>query len=152
MLGPSSTAKIAWPPASGACGGTMLVIGKPSLRSCSFVPLSLLISLSCDLMYARVNAPRTGMATPKSLNDLQVEERMTPDFLTALESALKRAMPELTSINGIVRLSGGASQETWAFDAIVGDETVPLILRRAPGGVRVIAEGSTSVPLRPKPS
>ena len=45
------------------------------------------------------------------------------------------------------RLSGGASQETWSFDAVIGGALVPLILRRAPGGVRVIAEGSTSVPL-----
>jgi len=72
---------------------------------------------------------------------------MTPEFHPALESALKRAIPGVTSLNGIVRLSGGASQETWAFDAIAGDETIPLILRRAPGGIRVIAEGSTSVPL-----
>ena len=72
---------------------------------------------------------------------------MTPDFHAALENALKRAMPGITSVNGLVRLSGGASQETWAFDAIAADETVPLILRRAPGGIRVIAEGSTSVPL-----
>ncbi len=147
MVGPSSTAKIAWPPARGACGGVRLIIGKPSLRSCSFVPLSLLISLSCDLMYGRVNAPCTDKATLKSLNDLQVEERMTPDFHAALETALKRAMPELVAINGLVRLSGGASQETWAFDAVAGDKIIPLILRRAPGGIRVIAEGSTSVPL-----
>jgi aminoglycoside phosphotransferase (APT) family kinase protein len=147
MFGPSSTAKTAWPPTSGACGGMMLVIGKPSLRSCSFVPFSLLISLSCDLMCVRVNASRTGIATLKSLNDLQVEERMTPDFHTALENALRRAMPKFASINSMVRLSGGASQETWAFDAIIGDETLPLILRRAPGGIRIIAEGSTSVPL-----
>jgi aminoglycoside phosphotransferase (APT) family kinase protein len=72
---------------------------------------------------------------------------MTPDFHAALETALRRAMPELASINSMVRLSGGASQETWAFDAVVGDKSVPLILRRAPGGIRVIAEGSTSVPL-----
>ncbi len=33
------------------------------------------------------------------------------------------------------RLSGGASQETWAFDVIASDgRTCPFILRRAPGG------------------
>nr|WP_246331741.1 phosphotransferase family protein [Sphingomonas chungangi] len=32
------------------------------------------------------------------------------------------------------RLSGGASQETWAFAAITPAGQVPLILRRAPGG------------------
>jgi aminoglycoside phosphotransferase (APT) family kinase protein len=33
------------------------------------------------------------------------------------------------------RLSGGASQETWAFEAVSGGAREPLILRRAPGGV-----------------
>ncbi|MFN7054118.1 phosphotransferase family protein [Hyphomonas sp.] len=32
------------------------------------------------------------------------------------------------------RLSGGASQETWAFEVASGGRTDPLILRRAPGG------------------
>ncbi|HAY06815.1 MAG TPA: phosphotransferase family protein, partial [Hyphomonas sp.] len=32
------------------------------------------------------------------------------------------------------RLSGGASQETWAFDVEAGGTSIPLILRRAPGG------------------
>ncbi len=35
------------------------------------------------------------------------------------------------------RLSGGASQETWAVDAGSGGETEPLILRRRPGGASV---------------
>ncbi len=63
------------------------------------------------------------------------------DFLPALERALSLRVENLT------RLSGGASQETWSFDATGNGETLPLILRRAPGGTRVVAEGSTSVPL-----
>jgi len=63
------------------------------------------------------------------------------DFLPALERALGMRVERLT------RLSGGANQETWSFDGTREGETLPLILRRAPGGVRVIAEGSTSVPL-----
>jgi aminoglycoside phosphotransferase (APT) family kinase protein len=63
------------------------------------------------------------------------------DFLEPLERALGTRVERLT------RLSGGASQETWSFDGTRDGETLPLILRRAPGGVRVIAEGSTSVPL-----
>lgn len=50
-------------------------------------------------------------------------------------------------IEEMTRLSGGASQETWSFDGITERGTLPLILRRAPGGVRSIPEGSTSVPL-----
>lgn len=64
-----------------------------------------------------------------------------PDFLAQLERALG------LRIDSITRLSGGASQETWSFDAAGEGKTWPLILRRAPGGTRVIAEGSTSVPL-----
>jgi aminoglycoside phosphotransferase (APT) family kinase protein len=63
------------------------------------------------------------------------------DFLPALERALGMRVENLT------RLSGGASQETWSFDATGNGEMLPLILRRAPRGVRVIPEGSTSVPL-----
>src|SRR5580698_8986586 len=63
------------------------------------------------------------------------------DFLPALERALGMRVEKL------MRLSGGASQETWSFDGTRDGTTLPLILRRAPGGVRVIAEGSTSVPL-----
>ena len=36
-------------------------------------------------------------------------------------------------IEGLVRLSGGASRETWSFDAILGDgQRMPLILKRDP--------------------
>src|SRR6185312_12951057 len=64
------------------------------------------------------------------------------DFQQELERALGMRVERLT------RLSGGASQETWSFDGVSRDgEALPLILRRAPGGVRVIPEGSTSVPL-----
>ena len=38
-------------------------------------------------------------------------------------------------VAGLVRLSGGASRETWAFDAVGSDgSVVPLILRRDPPG------------------
>jgi aminoglycoside phosphotransferase (APT) family kinase protein len=63
------------------------------------------------------------------------------DFLPALERALDMR------VGNLARLSGGASQETWSFDGVSDRETLPLILRRAPGGVRVIPEGSTAVPL-----
>lgn len=39
-------------------------------------------------------------------------------------------------IEGLRRLTGGASRETWAFDAVIGGEHRPLILRRdRPGGL-----------------
>ncbi|HWA90076.1 MAG TPA: phosphotransferase family protein [Rhizomicrobium sp.] len=52
------------------------------------------------------------------------------DFLPDLERAIGMRVERLT------RLSGGASQETWSFDGVGdGGGTMPLILRRAPGGV-----------------
>ncbi|HEY2068048.1 MAG TPA: phosphotransferase family protein [Rhizomicrobium sp.] len=57
---------------------------------------------------------------------------MTPDFQPALEKALGANVERLT------RLSGGASQETWSFDA--GGEK--LILRRSPGGGDRVTQGS----------
>ncbi len=39
-------------------------------------------------------------------------------------------------IEGLQRLSGGASQQTWAFELCSDAGTVPLVLRRAPDGAR----------------
>lgn len=53
--------------------------------------------------------------------------------MSDLESALNAIAPQLggSSIAGLRRLSGGASQETWAFSLDTGR---PLILRRKPAG------------------
>jgi len=40
-------------------------------------------------------------------------------------------------IEGLTRLTAGATQEIWRFDLVAGEARTPLILRRAPGGVRV---------------
>jgi len=69
------------------------------------------------------------------------------DIASAMQRTLGPVLPGLTAIDGMVRLSGGASQETWAFDAVCADVTVPLILRRTPGGAPRVAGNSTSVPL-----
>ncbi|MGF1454311.1 MAG: phosphotransferase family protein [Alphaproteobacteria bacterium] len=54
------------------------------------------------------------------------------DALTALAG---RLAPGAVAIDALSRLSGGASQETWSFDAVRADGTrIPLILRRPPGG------------------
>jgi len=50
------------------------------------------------------------------------------------------------AISGLERLSGGASQETWSFDAVTSDGRRPLILRRTPGG-SPRGEGSNALPL-----
>ncbi len=59
-----------------------------------------------------------------------------PDFRDALERALTKHVEEITGIGPLARLSGGASQETWALDALTVGGKRPLILRRAPGGKR----------------
>jgi aminoglycoside phosphotransferase (APT) family kinase protein len=46
-------------------------------------------------------------------------------------------------IEGLQRLSAGATLQTWAFDAVRAGEREPLILRRSPGGLR----GAESLPL-----
>ena len=53
-----------------------------------------------------------------------------------LAEAIRRKVQGATGIANLKRLSGGASQETWAFDATTGGAPIPLILRRAPGGRR----------------
>lgn len=65
---------------------------------------------------------------------------------TALEPALldalaRRAVAGADSARSLVRLSGGASQETFAFEAVGEGPPVALILRRAPGGVRAAGSG-----------
>jgi aminoglycoside phosphotransferase (APT) family kinase protein len=69
-----------------------------------------------------------------------------PDFAPALERAVTRAIAGLTSITGLKRLSGGASQETWSFDGAGATGTMPLILRRAPYG-KPVQRSATAVPL-----
>jgi aminoglycoside phosphotransferase (APT) family kinase protein len=63
-----------------------------------------------------------------------------------LEEALRRLLTEAgaagpdTAIAELRRLSGGASRETWSFDAVRGDDRAPLILQRLRPG----AGGSTT--------
>jgi hypothetical protein len=42
--------------------------------------------------------------------------------------------PGARGVTGAVRLSGGASQETWSFDIVHRDGNIGAILRRAPQG------------------
>ncbi|MDH4391740.1 MAG: hypothetical protein QE285_10015, partial [Aquabacterium sp.] len=46
------------------------------------------------------------------------------------------------AIGPVTRLSGGASQETWAFDATSTGQAQPLILRRAPPGAELRGNGN----------
>lgn len=51
-----------------------------------------------------------------------------------LARVLTRVMPEFVSLERCARLSGGASQETYAVDIITRDGPRRLALRRSPGG------------------
>ena len=55
-----------------------------------------------------------------------------------MEALLERSVaswcPDATGVTGAVRLSGGASQETWSFDIVHPDGNIGAILRRAPQG------------------
>jgi len=66
------------------------------------------------------------------------------DIAPLLAEAMKKAVAGVTGIEGLARLSGGASQETYRFDAVKEDGTLPLILRRAPGGIGVQGSGTAA--------
>ena len=55
-----------------------------------------------------------------------------------MEASLGRCVaswcPGATGVTGAVRLSGGASQETWSFDIVHPAGNIGAILRRAPQG------------------
>src|SRR4051812_48039678 len=53
-----------------------------------------------------------------------------------LANAAARALGTPVGVDDLRRLSGGASRETWSFDAVGdrGDARHPMILRRDPGG------------------
>jgi aminoglycoside phosphotransferase (APT) family kinase protein len=65
-----------------------------------------------------------------------------PDLSAALATALARVLGPGTQVQGLRRLSGGASQETWAFDALASAGPRELILRRAPPGAATRASGN----------
>ena len=58
----------------------------------------------------------------------------TLSFETALDACVRRRFGSDARVVGLARLSGGASQELWAFDVESGDARRELILRRNPGG------------------
>jgi aminoglycoside phosphotransferase (APT) family kinase protein len=59
---------------------------------------------------------------------------LSAPIATGLASYLSRAWGEPVVIEALSRISGGASRETYRFDALVGGGRRPLILRRDPPG------------------
>tara|TARA_R110001599_G_scaffold45534_1_gene134500 strand:- start:2077 stop:3078 length:1002 start_codon:yes stop_codon:yes gene_type:complete len=70
----------------------------------------------------------------------------TDQIERALESWARRDFGDSARIAALKRLSGGASQETWAFEVVQGATNHRLILRRVPGGESV-ARSSEAITL-----
>lgn len=63
-------------------------------------------------------------------------ERLNETEATRRLSAIApRLAPGATCVEGVTRLTGGASMETWSFDAVGPDGATPLILRRRAGAM-----------------
>jgi aminoglycoside phosphotransferase (APT) family kinase protein len=52
----------------------------------------------------------------------------------ALQTVICAQLPGVSALHSLRQLSAGASMETWSFDAIGAEQTIPLILRRRPPG------------------
>jgi len=75
---------------------------------------------------------------------------MTTPEQERLRQGLHALAPQIhaqgRAIEGLQRLSGGASQESWSFDLrLDGDDRLPLILRRAPAGATVRGAGHATL-------
>lgn len=57
-------------------------------------------------------------------------------FAQALCTLVARIVPGADRVEGLRRLSGGATLQTWSFDAVGDRLRMPLILRSSPGGPR----------------
>jgi len=69
-------------------------------------------------------------------------EIQTLDLAAVLRGRVQEVYGPGTEIDGLVRLSGGASRETWSFDALLPDgKRKPLILKRDP--LNEIRDGNT---------
>ncbi len=69
------------------------------------------------------------------------------DPLPGLSAVVCGCIPGATAISELRRLPGGASQETWRFNADTGDGPVALILRRGVDGRPKSESGATHVTL-----
>jgi aminoglycoside phosphotransferase (APT) family kinase protein len=70
-----------------------------------------------------------------SLTDRDVADR--------LAAAVERHLGPPGEVRALTRLTGGATKVTWSFDAVVGGETLPLILQQTPPErLRVTSERS----------
>ena len=57
---------------------------------------------------------------------------MTEAIQHHLAAAVRRHLGPPGEVRDLVRLTGGATKATWSFDAVVGGDTLPLILQQTP--------------------
>jgi aminoglycoside phosphotransferase (APT) family kinase protein len=69
---------------------------------------------------------------------------LDPDALAAVTS---RHLATDVRVEGLERLSGGASRETWSFSAVGADGSSALVLRRDPAGATGASERATEFEL-----
>ena len=70
------------------------------------------------------------MTADRTRNKAEIQSR---ELAAVLRDRVIEVYGQGTEIDGLVRLSGGASRETWSFDALMpGGERLPLILKRDP--------------------
>jgi aminoglycoside phosphotransferase (APT) family kinase protein len=69
------------------------------------------------------------------------EGEQGPELAEGLAAAVGRGLRGATGVAELRRLSGGASQETWSFDATSAGARLPLVLRRRPAGTTDSAVG-----------
>ena len=92
---------------------------------------------------------RGGGYRPDRGGDTTASLRTVPSVTAELlAAACARRLPGVTGVEALTRLSGGASRETWAFDATHADGTVDrLVLRRDPGAAIGSTDRSTEYEL-----
>ena len=78
---------------------------------------------------------RMGAEGPSSIRNRSSRVATSYDSLAErLSSYLTERHGRPVEVTGLSRLPGGASRETWAFDAVLAGPALPLILRRDPPG------------------
>jgi aminoglycoside phosphotransferase (APT) family kinase protein len=60
-------------------------------------------------------------------------------FQHTLEAAIRRHLGTPGEVRALARLTGGATKVTWSLDAVVGADTLPLILQQTPADRLVTA-------------
>lgn len=119
-------------------GGRVSTPYYPPLAAMSLPPgrsFRLLASLRAD------QTRSVGAVHPSGIRCRPVSQAPDPELLAA---ALRRALGPVSSVEGLRPLSGGASRETWAFEAVgTGGTPTPLVLRRDPNSYRGWSDRST---------